>query len=83
MIINTDILIPFMPRTMQTQVRPTRYNIKRVSKETNIRSSVEQDKQQYINYWLLRHHDGSYDEHGHVDENPIEAKDQKHIDILA
>ncbi len=83
MIINTDILIPFMPRTVQAQVRPTRYNIKRVSKETNIRSSVEQEKQQYINYWLLRHHDGSYDEHGQVDESPIEAKDQKHIDILA
>jgi hypothetical protein len=86
MVISTDAIIPFMPRTVQVQQSPPKLNITRVKKNEKMENSLEnQLPQKDLSQWLLYHHqaDDKPEEHEPEANNDNKSNPTKHIDILA
>ncbi|AWB67859.1 hypothetical protein C2869_16125 [Saccharobesus litoralis] len=85
-IINTDAIIPFMPRVAQVRQTPAKLNITKVKKDEKSQNNLQENKKQAdLNNWLLSHHDQNSNEGGSLDEANTDGEKSttKHIDILA
>ncbi|EWH09604.1 hypothetical protein DS2_11568 [Catenovulum agarivorans DS-2] len=81
---NTDMIIPFMPRIVQNKLQPPKLNVKRVKASVKQHEDAPQDR--YLNN-RLAHHAADTRYHAPDEQQQSESgvyvddKGQKHVDI--
>ena len=80
MLISTDLIIPFIPRVLQTQQTPPKLNISRVKKNEKPANDLTENKpEKDLSPWLLNHHQPKQEEPQQQDSG--EQAPLHHIDI--